>query len=717
MTDELNALSRASSAYLRSAMHQPIRWHEWGEEAFATAEREGKPILLDIGAVWCHWCHVMDRESYESAETAEIINREFLAVKVDRDERPDVDSRYQLAVSAIAGTGGWPLTVFLTPDGRPFYGGTYFPPDDRYGRPSFTKILMAIAEAYRDRRDEVLKSADEFMHMLHHAEGFAGRHADCSPRLVGVMVQSAMSIFDEKNGGFGGAPKFPHASAIDLLLDWYARTDEERVATVITTTLTKMSKGGVYDQLGGGFHRYSVDERWIVPHFEKMSYDNSELLKNYVHAYQVLGYEHYLRVAGDIVRWMDEWLTDREHGGFYSSQDADINLDDDGDYFTWTADQARAVLSDDEFRAISLHFDIGEAGEMHHNPAKNVLWINLSPDEVAAKMSRKITDVLDLLAIARAKLTAARLARPTPYIDKTIYTNWNALCVSSYLHYARVTRRRDARHFALRSLDRILAEAWVAERGLSHVIAYSDPAAEKRFISGLLDDYAYTTITCLDAYEISGDISYFRFGRQIADEMINRFADRASGGFFDTESPIDDKEKLGALAARRKPYQDAPTPAGNPCAAIALLRLYSYTNDSVYRDKAEDTLEVFAGVAEQFGIYAGTYGLAASYLARPYTQVVVVGDDESAEALLKVACRPYRVNLSVVHLTGGETVPQTLPPALAETIPNLPKLQAGKSFAVLCSNFTCQPPIHQPEELAAALRTALLPAEAAIKNG
>ena len=688
-------------------MGQPIQWNEWGDEAFASAQREGKPVLLDIGAVWCHWCHVMDRESYESNAIAEIINREFIAVKVDRDERPDVDSRYQLAVSAISGTGGWPLTVFLTPDGRPFYGGTYFPPEDRYGRPSFQKILLAIAEAYRERRDEVLKSADETMNMLANAEGFAGRHADFSPRIVGVMVQSAVAIFDAKNGGFGGAPKFPHASAIDLLLDWYARTREERVSTVITTTLTKMSMGGVYDQLGGGFHRYSVDDRWIVPHFEKMSYDNSELLKNYVHAYQVLGYEHYLRVAADIVRWMDEWLSDREHGGFYGSQDADISLDDDGDYFTWTVDEARAVLSPDEFEAIALHYDIGEQGEMHHNPAKNVLWLSMLADEVAGKMGRDITDVLELLAMARAKLTAARRERPTPYIDKTIYTNWNALCISAYLHYARVTRRSDARHFALRSLDRILAEAWDAVRGLSHVIAYSDPTAEERFILGVLDDYAFTVIACLDAYEISGDISYFRFARQIADEMIRRFADSASGGFFDTEGSLDNRSKLGALAAPRKPFQDAPTPAGDPCAAIALLRLHAYTNHAPYRDKAEDTLEVFAGAAEQFGIYAGTYGLAASRLARPYTQVVVVGEDEQAEALLKAACAPYAVNLSVVHLTHSEAVAQNLPPALTDTIANLPGLEEKKSIAVVCSNFTCQPAIYDAAELTASLGAAI----------
>ena len=707
MSEANNALSHASSAYLRSAMHQPIQWNEWGEDAFAAAQRENKPILLDIGAVWCHWCHVMDRESYESSEIAAIINREFIAVKVDRDERPDVDSRYQLAVSAISGTGGWPLTVFLTPEGKPFYGGTYFPPDDRYGRPSFKKILLAISEAYRDRRDEVLKSADESMNMLSNAEGYGGHHADFSPRIVGVMVQSALPIFDDKHGGFGGAPKFPHSSAIDLLIDWYARTREERVATVITTTLTKMANGGVYDQLGGGFHRYSVDERWIVPHFEKMSYDNSELLKNYVHAFQVFGYDFYRRIAGDIVRWMDEWLTDRDHGGFYASQDADINLDDDGDYFTWTVDEAKSVLSPDEFQAIALHYDIAEVGEMHHNPVKNVLWVSKLADEVSSRMGRDITDVLEFLAIARAKLSAARAQRPTPFIDKTIYTNWNALCVSAYLHYARALARPDARQFALRSLDRILAEAWDKERGLSHVIAYSDPNAGKRFVRGLLDDYAYTAIACLDAYEITGDLSYFRFAQHISDQMITRFADPTSGGFFDTEPPLEERLKLGALSARRKPFQDAPTPAGTPCAAIALLRLHAYTNDARYREKAEETLEVFAGAAEQFGIYAGTYGLAASWLSRPHTQVIVVGEDEKAEALLKAASAPYAVNLSVVHLTDSEAVVDNLPPALAETIPNLPAVKEKKSVAVVCTNFTCRPPLDDPEELTKAVREAI----------
>ncbi len=704
MSEATNSLAAASSAYLRSAMHQPIQWHEWGEDAFALAQRENKPMLLDIGAVWCHWCHVMDRESYESPDVAAIINREFIAVKVDRDERPDVDSRYQLAVSAISGTGGWPLTVFLTPDGQPFYGGTYFPPIDQWGRPSFKKILLAIADAYRERRDEVLKSADEAMNVLRNAENFAGRQTEFSPRLVGVMVQSALPIFDENNGGFGGAPKFPHPAALDLLMDWYARTREERVATVVTTTLTKMARGGVYDQLAGGFHRYSVDEHWTVPHFEKMSYDNSELLKNYVHGYQVFGFEFYAHVARDIIRWMDEWLSDREHGGFYASQDADINLDDDGDYFTWTRDEAKAVLTGQEFEAAALHYDIEASGEMQHNPAKNVLWVRALPEEVASRMGIEIAQALDLLALAKTKLYVARLQRPTPFVDKTIYVNWNAMCVSAYLQAAQVLGLDDARKFALRSLDRILADAWNGDKGMSHVIAYSDPNAEKRYVRGMLDDYAFTALACLDAYEVTGAMSYFNFARRIADEMIKRFADPGNGGFFDAAPTLGAKLQLGALSTLRKPFQDSPTPAGNPSAAIALLRLHAYTNEARYRELAQRTLEVFAGAAEQFGIYAGTYGIAASWLSRPHTQVVVVGGDKTAAALLRAAIAPFAVNKAVVHLTDSEAVAQNLPPVLAETVPNLPALREKKSVAIVCTDFACQPPVHTPDELSSLLR-------------
>jgi hypothetical protein len=492
-----------------------------------------------------------------------------------------------------------------------------------------------------------------------------------------------------------------------------------------------MANGGVYDQLAGGFHRYSVDERWVVPHFEKMCYDNSELLKNYVHAHQATGSEFFASVARDIIRWMDEWLSDRGRGGFYASQDADISMDDDGDYFTWTLDETRAVLTEEEAQVAALHYNINEVGEMHHNPAKNVLYVSAPIEEIASRMSMGADRVRESLESAKRKMYAARLQRPTPYVDKTVYVGWNSMCVSAYLEAAKVLRLEDARNFALRSLDRILAEGWrassneakLADRSaasiqagspaatstLLHVVAYSDPKAERRDVSGLLDDYAATTIACLDAYEATADLSYFKFARSIGDAMIAKFFDVASGGFFDAE-PVAEGKSLGVLSTRRKPLQDSPTPAGNPMAAIALLRLHHYTGDDAYRDKAEQTLEAFASVAEQFGIFAGTYGIAVSHFLESPVQVVVIAESNSqvaADDLAAVAAKSFAFNKTVLRLKANQVVAANLPPTLAETLPNIPQINSGESFAVLCSGSTCQPPIGDAAELQRALASAL----------
>jgi hypothetical protein len=719
-----NALAQASSAYLRSAMHQPIRWHEWGEEAFAAARRENKPILLDVGAVWCHWCHVMDRESYDNPEVAQIVNQHFIAVKVDRDERPDVDSRYQAAVQAMTGQGGWPLTAFLTPEGKPFYGGTYFPPDERLGRPGFKRVLLAISEAYRTKSGEVAQQADTVVNAIGQAESFAAGRAQVPPQMVQTIVDSAVKLFDRQHGGFATAPKFPHPAAMDLIIHQYARTgdpqatparansarsgDPGMLRDVIVTTLEHMARGGVYDQLGGGFHRYSVDERWVVPHFEKMSYDNSELLKNCVHAYQATGNEFLATVAKDIVRWMDAWLSDRAQGGFYASQDADYSPDDDGDYFTWTLDEARAALGEDELKVAQLYYGINEIGQMHHDAAKNVLHVRASVEEIAARLGVAAERVGALLASARDKMYAARLKRPTPFVDKTVYVSWNALCVSAYLGAARVLGLDDARHFALWSLDRVLSQGW-REDGLKHVVAYAEHGPETHAtqtpIPGMLDDYAFTVLACLDAYEATADLSYFRFAQRIADKMIERFYDQAAGGFFDTETG---EGALGVLSSRRKPFQDSPTPAGNSAAAIALLRLHAYTGHAAYRENAERTLELFAGIAEQYGIFAASYGIACVWLLQGYTQVVVAGNDERANQLYAAAVPPFALNKAVLRARDSQVVARYLPPALAETVPHLLGVREGRGVAVVCSNFTCQPPVSDPDQLAAALREAML---------
>jgi uncharacterized protein len=740
-TTTLNSLARASSAYLRSAMHQPIQWHEWSDEAFAAARRENKPMLLDIGAVWCHWCHVMDRESYDDPEIAAIVNEHFIAVKVDRDERPDIDSRYQVAVQAVSGQGGWPLTAFLTPDGKPFYGGTYFPPSDGYGRPSFRRVLLSIANAYKEKHGDVVEQAKMVENTIAQSESFTGRGGRVSRSVIDAILESAVKMFDARHGGFGQAPKFPHPSALDLLIERYARTGSDELRNVIVTTLQHMANGGVYDQLAGGFHRYSVDERWVVPHFEKMCYDNSELLKNYVHGYQATGSEFFANVARDMIRWMDEWLSDRERGGFYASQDADISMEDDGDYFTWTLAEARAALTEEEAQVMALHYDINEVGEMHHNPAKNVLYVRAPVEETARRLGLSADRVGELLASAKKKMYAARLQRPTPYVDKTVYVGWNSLCVSAYLEAAKVLGLDAPRRFALRSLDRVLSEAWrthsrdagepapsraeaspaqtrpasaPAAPQLLHVVAYSDPKAERREVAGLLDDYAFTALACLDAYEASADLSYFKFAKAIADAMIARFFDSTSGGFFDSE-PLAEGQGLGVLATRRKPLQDSPTPAGNPMAAIALLRLHHYTGDPSYRDKAQQTLEIFAGVAEQFGIFAATYGSAvAHFLESPIQVVVIAGDGPTQSAtglrateLQAAANAAFAFHKSTLRLTANEAVVKNLPPALAETLPHLPQLKSGGSFAVLCSGSACQPPVSDAVELKQQLEIAL----------
>jgi uncharacterized protein len=740
-TGSQNSLARASSSYLRSAMHQPIQWHEWGEEAFAVARRENKPMLLDIGAVWCHWCHVMDRESYDDPEVAKIVNENYIPVKVDRDERPDIDSRYQAAVGALTGQGGWPLTAFLTSEGKPFYGGTYFPPDERYGRPSFKRVLASIARAYREKHGDVIEQAAMVENAIAQAES-AGGGGSVSAAVIEAIASAAIRMFDERNGGFGAAPKFPHPAALDLLMHRYSRTGGDELRDVFVTTLEKMARGGVYDQLAGGFHRYSVDEHWIVPHFEKMSYDNSELLKNYVHAYQATGNEFFAEVARDIIRWVDEWLSDRAHGGFYASQDADYSMDDDGDYFTWTLDEAQAALTQEEAAVACLHYDIGEIGEMHHDPGKNVLYVRAEAAEISRRLGLTEERVRELLASAKKKLCAARLLRPTPYVDKTVYAAWNAMCVSAYLEAAKVLDLPEARRFALRSRDRLLAEGWrsaasakskttAAGEGarttptLRHVIAYSDPEAERRETAGVLDDYAFTVIACLDAYEATADLSYFRFAREIADAMVAGFYDRAGGGFFDTQIPASESAEktkgtsatvgdvpaaLGILGARRKPFQDSPTPAGNSAAAIALLRLQGYTNEPSYREFAERTLAVYADVAAQHGIFAATYGLAVARFTAPHTQVVVVGEDDAARSLYRATQRSFFLNTAVVRLDIGKAVAQNLPPALAETIPHIPALGAGRSFAVVCSEFACQAPVFEAAELVRMLDAQKRPA-------
>jgi uncharacterized protein YyaL (SSP411 family) len=691
-----NRLKDSASPYLRSAAHQPIDWNEWGEEAFQKARDEQKPILLDIGAVWCHWCHVIDRESYENPEIAALINQLYIPVKVDRDERPDVDARYQSAISAISGQGGWPLTAFLTPDGKPFFGGTYFPPDDAMGRPGFRRILAGVAEAFKSRRAEVNNSAEALAEAVAKAELHHTARGTFDAGVVDSVIESAQHLFDPQHGGFGQAPKFPHSSVIELLLERQKWADGAPLQAIAEKTLSGMAAGGFHDQLGGGFHRYSVDERWCVPHFEKMSYDNSELLKNYLHGYQSLRLPHYKKVAEGLIEWVTEVLSDQTRGGFYASQDADQTLDDDGDYFTWTLAEVRAVVTPEESAVIEKYFDVGPYGEMHHNPEKNVLWIALPIEGVCQKLKMREDEVTLLLARAKAKLLAARRARrPTPAVDPTLYVAWNAMFISAYLEASRVLdspMAADCRAFALKTLDRILAEAWDPSKGFIHRVG--GPRLE-----GSLDDQIFAAAALLDAYEATLDRRYFDTAEHAVRLAVEHYGDPEGGGFFDRAH---DAAPMGGLDVRRKPLQDSPTPGTNSVAVIVLDRLYAFTGEKLYRDWAEKTLEAFVGLVPQYGLFAATYGLAALLHARHPLQIVITGaaNDPRAAALEKAAHQIYRFGKAVLRVTPEQIASASLAPALHETLPHL---DASVPQALVCVETTCHPPITDAAKLSALL--------------
>ena len=572
-----------------------------------------------------------------------------------------------------------------------------------------------MAEVWRDRREEALESAASVMAAVEQNENFPGGTGPLNPALVDKIVASVLEQYDPRNGGFGSQPKFPHSSALDLLIHVAIEHENTKAREAVITTLTRMSMGGMYDQLAGGFHRYSVDERWVVPHFEKMIYDNTELLRNYVHGYQSFGQSEFAHVAIEILRWLDTTMTDRQRGGFYGSQDADIDLDDDGDYFTWTRAEAAAVLTPPEMLVAGRYWDIGDLGDMHHNPQKNVLHVKYSVAVVAKDAGLTLEEAVELLSSARARLLTARGLRLTPFIDKTMYTGWNAMAVTAYLEAARVLRLDTVREFALKTLDRLLVQAWDGGQQLQHVIAYAESAAAatpriagKRdrqagsLIEGNLDDYAFTVHACLDAWLATGKIAYYRSAAALADAMIARFLDRSEGAFLDIPAP-GQQSRLGALTARRKPLQDSPTPGGNPAAASALLRLEALCGKREYREIAEDTLASFAAIVEHLGLYVGSYALALERLLLAPTQVVVVGRGAKASALEALATARFGVNKTVIRLSPRQLTLENLPEALGETLLSVPVPEGAEAWALVCHGRTCLPPITEPHALLEAI--------------
>jgi uncharacterized protein YyaL (SSP411 family) len=681
-----NRLASERSAYLRSAAHQPIHWFPWGDEAFSAARAQDRPVLLDIGAVWCHWCHVMDGESYEDARLAGFLNDHFICIKVDRDERPDVDARYQRAVQALTRQGGWPLTAFLTPAGEVFYGGTYFPPDGAHGRPGFRAVLESVLEAYRSRRGQVQSQAEAVRRVVSDDLNETAP-GEITPAMLDEAIAGMSRVFDPVNGGFGRAPKFPHPGAMALLLHRLWDRPDDTARTILERTLQGMARGGVYDQLGGGFHRYSVDAEWIVPHFEKMSYDNSELLRVYADAYAMLGSELYGATARGIVRWVREVLADAE-GGYGASQDADVGLDDDGDYFTWTRDEAAAVLTPAELEVAAAYYDIGTAGEMQHNPSKNVLFVTGTTGAVASRLGRDAAEVKADLERANARLLAARQARTAPFVDRTRYTNWNAMMASAMLRAGDVFGDADARDHALRTLGRLRDER-IADDAVAHTTGG---------VSGLLDDQVQVASAALDAHEATGETEWLDWAVRLMDRVWADYWDTGAGGLFDTARRRGPEP--GLLPARAKPVQDAPTPSPNGVAGIVVARLYEHTGEVRWRERGEALIRAFAGRGAELGLYAAAYLLAVDWHLSPATHLVVVGaaDDPVADRMHADALARFVPRRVVRRLAPSETAARPLPPAMAGMI------AAGAApRAYACTGTSCRAPAGTVDEWRATL--------------
>lgn len=597
-----NRLSESESPYLKEAAGQPVHWQIFSEEVFRIAKELDSPILLDIGAVWCHWCHVMDKESYSDGEVAALINRFFVPVKVDRDQMPDVDSRYQGAVGAMTGAGGWPLTAFLTPDGKAFYGGTYFPKNDAQGKPGLLSLLPQIADIYAKRKDEVLTSAEEVVQYLRDFESKTALAGELSESVIDNVVKSAVDKFDPEFGGFGTAPKFFNATMLQLVAEEAARTRDPNLRKVIDVSLDRIAEGGVYDQLGGGFHRYSVDRYWHVPHFEKMLYDNALLLTAYLKNFEATKSPLHGRVARETADWMLGVMKAPE-GAFYAHEDADVGPDDDGSYWTWTKEEAHNALNREEFEATAQYFDIRETpNDIHEMQARNVFRVAVPPSGIARDMKKNESEIRKLIESAKKKLLKARAKRKSPFIDRTILADRNGLAISALVEASLVLK--DPKYLtAAASAAEFITDNLVNEKGkVAH--AFSGDSA---VYDGLLDDQICTGVALLDLFDVMRNEEYLSMAERIAQVLLDEFEDKDAGGFFDR--PAASKGE-GLLANKRKPIDDTPTPSGNSSAAIFFDRLFVATENREYFAVADRTLKAFAGSAQTLDFYVANYARA-----------------------------------------------------------------------------------------------------------
>ncbi len=672
-----NRLIDASSPYLLQHAHNPVDWYPWGDEALEAARQQDRPILVSIGYSACHWCHVMERESFENEGIARLMNESFVCIKVDREERPDLDEIYMTAVQMMTGSGGWPLNVFLTPEGVPFYGGTYFPPEDKWGRPGFRNVLLTVAKAYRDRRGEVDETAGRIRDALHAAS--RPKPAVGEP-LTGELIEKAFEQlkpdFDPEWGGFGAAPKFPNAAAIALLLRYHHRTGSQDALTMATVTLDKMAQGGMYDQLGGGFARYSTDREWLVPHFEKMLYDNALLADAYLQAYQVTGTDLYAQIARETLDYVLRDMTD-ERGGFHSAEDADSE-GEEGRFYIWDLGEVRDVLGPAHAQRFAEHYGMTDAGNFE---GRNILYVPTPDPDARAK-----------LAPMREKLLGARAGRVRPGKDDKVLTDWNGLMISALAKGYQVLEDERYRAAAQRAGAFILGEMR-PDSGLLHA-----HRAGRSHIDGYLDDYAFVLQGLADLYEATFEPNWIRQAQGLAEEMIGRFWDVEEGGFYFTAADRAD------LITRPKKLHDGATPSGNAVAAHALLRLAEYTGNDSYRERAEATLRTLAGAADQAPRVFACLLLALDWHVHGSTQIVVSGKAGTAQTteMLAAVRTPYVPNRVVAFIDPwADTAP-----AVREAIPVTADrpMADGQTAAYVCRSQVCLPPIQSAKEVVRLLK-------------
>jgi uncharacterized protein YyaL (SSP411 family) len=640
----MNRLSKETSPYLSHSANQKIDWYPWSAEAFEKALAEDKPVFLSSGAVWCHWCHVMAKECFENEEIVRLLNENFVSIKLDRDEHPDIDRRYQNAVAVMGFGGGWPLSVFLTPDKIPFFGGTYFPPEDSLGRAGFKKVLKAVADFYHTKRGKIAESGRKLIDSLKPKPLTGG---EIQESMINDAVTNILSRFDTNNGGFGSSPKFPMPGAVQLLIHRYYFTRMESFGYIVRKTLEAMAKGGFHDQIGGGFHRYSVDEAWIVPHFEKMADDNAWLLRNYLDAYAVSGYEYFREIAKGTIHFLSNVLADPE-GGFYASQDADVTPEDEGGYFTWTDEDFKRVLNEEEYKVLNLHL-FHERGSMHHDGSKKVLFVSMEADEIAKKLGIDERTVSGRIDSGKKKLLLERNNRESPFIDKTLYTSLNGMLITSFLKAFRVFKDEDLKEFALKSLRKILKR-----RYMNGELFHTD------HVKAVLDDYVYLIEALIGAYEITGDSSYLNQAETLMGLCLEKFWEK-DGGFFDTESEV--------LGIRLKSIEDIPHPSANSLGIILLLKLHSMTDEKKYHDYAETALKIFSLQAKDMGIHSGYYFCAMDAY---FHMLKVTLQASPLSKLAEITLSSFYPSLGILY---GEDRGRVIP----------------------CVKDTCFPPIDTPE--------------------